>query len=328
MACGEAIQKSNQFSDRVAPGCSGAGSLPLTSGGRLRNGLFDPGACAAPKPWARCIFEDTIWSSWMRKLARFDAASLRLALECAIARALCTKRVEIIFEGIDPSQFHPHQYGATRRQPVLHFSGGKVEFRKAHDLVLLAFKEFPAAITTQCWSWSALALAQLSVGFQGRLDVPLGLTLHGTIDVKTWVAKNGIDQGRSSKRAGPNAMMPSILREMDCALAPSRAEPAPICSPRRRWLAACRSFLPPIPGSRPDRGGTRCADAAAGCGAIILMRARRMGRIERGRNRGSAGTATPIQLRKKIGAAGAAGLVEEARPGQITRELKSLLLSL
>ena len=62
---------------------------------------------------------------------------------------------------------------------------------------------------------------QLSIRFQGRLDAPLGQTSDGRIDVKSWVARNGIDPNKVIDIGPvPNAIMPPILREMDCALSP------------------------------------------------------------------------------------------------------------
>ena len=71
-------------------------------------------------------------------------------------------------------------------------SNGKVEYRKGHDLVLLAFREFSRrhkdAVLVTAWHspWP-----QLSAGFQGKLSHPLELTRDGRIDIKAWVTRNG-----------------------------------------------------------------------------------------------------------------------------------------
>ncbi len=250
-------------------------------------------------------------------------------------RAHCTKRVEIIFEGIDPSQFHPApKSGALDGSRFYIFSGGKVEFRKAHDLVLLAFKEFSRrhddAMLVTVWHspWP-----QFSVGFQGKLDVPLGLTPHGTIDVKTWVAKNGIDP-RKVIEVGqvPNALMPSILREMDCALAPSRAE---ACTN----LLAKEAMACGVPVILAANTGVK--DLIAGGNAMALTRQKAVRDYPHAGTEGWGESSveeilealerlyTDTMLRKKIGAAGAAWIVEEARTwSNHARQLKSLLLSL
>ncbi len=335
MACGEAIQKSNQFQTELRRLQAGGGSLPLTVVEGLGNGLFRPGGLRGTKTMGRCIFEDTNLERLDEKLARFDVLVCASHWNAQLLRAHCTKRVEIIFEGIDPSQFHPApKSGALDGSRFYIFSGGKVEFRKAHDLVLLAFKEFSRrhddAMLVTVWHspWP-----QFSVGFQGKLDVPLGLTPHGTIDVKTWVAKNGIDP-RKVIEVGqvPNALMPSILREMDCALAPSRAE---ACTN----LLAKEAMACGVPVILAANTGVK--DLIAGGNAMSLTRQQAV------RDYPHAGTDgwgessveeilealerlyTDTVLRNKIGAAGAAWIVEEARTwSNHARQLKSLLLSL
>jgi glycosyltransferase involved in cell wall biosynthesis len=106
------------------------------------------------------------------------------------------------------------------------FSGGKVEFRKGQDLVLLAFKEFSAkhkdcVLVT---AWHSL-WPRLSAGFKGRLQFPVEIGAHGMLDVMRWVSQNGIDP-RSVIDVGfvPNSLLPAVLRETDVALQPSRAE--------------------------------------------------------------------------------------------------------
>jgi hypothetical protein len=100
------------------------------------------------------------------------------------------------------------------------FSGGKVEFRKAQDLVLLAFKRFHErykdSVLVTAWHspWP-----QLSVGFKGRLSVAVELAADGRLDIGKWVVENGLDP-RSVIDIGfvPNALMPALF-EMDAAIA-------------------------------------------------------------------------------------------------------------
>jgi glycosyltransferase involved in cell wall biosynthesis len=65
----------------------------------------------------------------------------------------------------------------------------------------------------------------MAAGFHGRLDQPVRLDAQGSLDVLRWVADNGIDPAKVVDIGRiPNPMMPSVLREMDVALQPSRAE--------------------------------------------------------------------------------------------------------
>jgi glycosyltransferase involved in cell wall biosynthesis len=291
----------------------------------LGNGLFRPGGLRGTKTMGRCIFEDTNLEGLDEKLARFDLLLCASQWSAELLRANCTKRGEIIFEGIDPSPFHPApKSGLLDRSRFYIFSGGKVEFRKGHDLVLLAFREFSRrhddAVLVTVWHspWP-----QLSAGFQGKLDVPLELTPQGVIDVRNWVAKNGVDPAKIIEIGQvPNASMPSLLREMDCALAPSRAE---ACTN----LLAKETMACGVPVILAANTGVK--DLIAEGNSLPLTRQRTV------RDYPLAGTEgwgesdveeivealerlySDTALRRRIGEA-PVWIVEEGRPGQITRD--------
>jgi glycosyltransferase involved in cell wall biosynthesis len=335
MACGETIVRSNQFQTELRRLQGGARPLPMIVMEGLGNGLFRPGGLRGTKTLGRCIFEDTKLENLDEKLARFDGLLCASHWNAELLRANCNKRVEIILEGIDPSQFHPApKSGVLDPSRFYIFSGGKVEFRKAHDLVLLAFKEFSRrhgdAMLVTVWHspWP-----QLAAGFQGKLQAPLELNPQGLIDVKKWVAKNSIDPMKIIEIGQvPNALMPAILREMDCALAPSRAE-------------ACTNLL---------------AKEAMACGVPVILAANTGVKdlIAEGNSlplthqktvcdyplAGTEGWGesdveeivealerlyTDTALRRRIGEAGSAWIVEKGRTwSNHARQLKSLLLSL
>ncbi len=225
-ACREAILASNQFQPQLSRTPPGTRlNFPVIEG--LGNGLAGPEGLRGVPTIARCVFEDTRLSEAERILAKYDLLVCASHWNAELLRAQVTKRVEIVFEGIDPSLFHPGpKSGLLDPNRFYMFSGGKVEYRKGHDLALLAFREFSRrhddAMLVTLWHspWP-----QLSAGFKGKLAVPLELTREGLIDVKKWVAANGIDPSKVVEIGlVPNPMMPAILREMDCVLAPSRAE--------------------------------------------------------------------------------------------------------
>src|SRR5262249_61209149 len=86
------------------------------------------------------------------------------------------------------------------------------EFSRRHDDAVLA--------TAWHSPWP-----QLSAGFKGKLNVPLELAADGRIDVKKWVASNGINPDKVIEiKQIPNQLMPGLLCDMDCAVFPSRAE--------------------------------------------------------------------------------------------------------
>jgi len=175
----------------------------------------------------RSIFENTDTSEFDHSLDKYDRILCGSNWNASILHARTGRPVKVILEGIDPSLFCPGpKSGLLDPTKFYIFSGGKVEFRKAQDLVLLAFREFSNrhsdAVLVTAWHspWPGI-----SGGFQGRLDAPLQLDGLGRIDVRRWVADNGIDPASVVELfAMSNQMMPPILREMDVAIQPSRAE--------------------------------------------------------------------------------------------------------
>jgi glycosyltransferase involved in cell wall biosynthesis len=335
IATRDAILASNQFQSELQRAKNGTRTLPMRIVEGLGNGLYFEGGLTGTRTVGRCIFEDTNLDRLDEKLAKYDLLVTASHWNADLLKANCRKPVEIVFEGIDPSLFHPApKSGLLDPSRFYIFSGGKVEFRKGHDLVLLAFREFSRrhadAMLVTLWHspWP-----QLSVGFKGRLDVPLGQTREGAIDVKNWVAKNGIDPAKVLEIAPvPNAMMPGLLREMDCALAPSRAEACTNLLAKEAMACGVPVILAPNTGVK---------DLIAGDNAFALTRQTPV------RDDGPAGTEgwgesdvdeivealerlySDSALRKKIGANGAEWIVKEDRTwAHHARELKSLLLSL
>jgi glycosyltransferase involved in cell wall biosynthesis len=226
LACQNAILASNQFQPQLQRAQPGSRfNFPVIEG--LGNGLAGPEGVRGVPTIARCVFEDTRLAEAEKILAKYDFLVCASHWNAELLRAHVTKRVEIVFEGIDPSLFHPGpKAGFLDPNRFYIFSGGKVEYRKGHDLTLMAFREFSRrhddAVLVTLWHspWP-----QLSAGFQGKLASPLELTREGIIDVRRWAAANGIDPSKVIEIGLiPNPMMPAVLREMDCVLAPSRAE--------------------------------------------------------------------------------------------------------
>ncbi len=135
--------------------------------------------------------------------------------------------VRTILQGVDPSLFHPATRAGVLPGRWFVFSSGKLEYRKGQDIVLAAFRVFserhPEALLVTAWHnpWPALAR---SFAADGRA-VPPPPDPDGGIDVPAWAAANGIKPERLiDLGAVPNTSMPSILREMDVAVFPSRCE--------------------------------------------------------------------------------------------------------
>lgn len=175
---------------------------------------------------ARCIFESTRIDS-TRAVEPYDNLLCASEWAASLLRAATDKPVTMIHEGIDHSLFFPGpRSGLLDPECFYVFTGGKIEFRKAQDLVLLAFREFAArhddAVLVAAWHspWPANA-----VGFQVNLPAPLRQDANGALQIARWAAENGIKPHQFVELPlTANSLMPLVLREMDCALQVSRCE--------------------------------------------------------------------------------------------------------
>ncbi len=176
---------------------------------------------------ARPIFESSAIANARESLARYDLLFTASTWTATQLRDATGREVRIIHEGVDESVFCPGpRSGWLDPGRFYVFSGGKVEFRKAQDLVIRAFARFagrhPDAVLVTAWHSPWI---ELSRGFRGTLAVPLTVRSDGLLDIRRWAVDNGvpahqvIDLGHA-----PNVLLPGVLREMHVALQPSRAE--------------------------------------------------------------------------------------------------------
>ena len=142
-------------------------------------------------------------------------------------RAYGIKSVRTVLQGFDPTLFHPGPKLNFFPDRFLVFSGGKAEYRKAQDIVLAAFKIFserhPEAVLVTAWHnhWTE---GIRSLDWSGLLS-PVPLNKTNQINLSEWACANGIRADRIINLGlVPNQKMPAILREMDVALFPNRAE--------------------------------------------------------------------------------------------------------
>ena len=227
LALEDPIAESNRFQVNLGR-FRGAGmrlDMPVIKG--YGNGFMDPGGVTGTPNIGRCIFEDTRLEKVADNLANCDVLLCASRWNAELLKARTRKRVEIIYEGVDHTLFRPGpRPGLLERNKFYIFSGGKVEYRKGHDLIVLAFKEFARrhddAVLVTAWHspWP-----QLSVGFKGKLNAPLELAADGAIHVKKWIASNGINPDKVIEiKQIHNSLMPGVLCDMDCAIFASRAE--------------------------------------------------------------------------------------------------------
>lgn len=144
-----------------------------------------------------------------------------------VLRAHGLEGVRTVLQGIDPTLFHPAPRAGVLGDRFLVFSGGKVEPRKGQDIVLAAFKAFaerrPDALLAAAWHspWPEHARAIDASG----LAPPVVMNAAGQVDARAWAQAAGVPAEQVlDLGAVPNAQLPPLLREMDVALFPNRAE--------------------------------------------------------------------------------------------------------
>jgi glycosyltransferase involved in cell wall biosynthesis len=175
---------------------------------------------------ARSIFENTRVSG-AKMIEPYDSVLCASEWAAKVLRENTNKPVTMIHEGIDHSLFFPGpRSGLLDPECFYVFTGGKIEFRKAQDLVILAFREFAArhddAVLVAAWNspWP-----DYSAGFQVNLPAPLRKNASGALDLRQWVTENGISSHQFMELPSmSNFLMPMVLRQMDCALQVSRCE--------------------------------------------------------------------------------------------------------
>lgn len=174
------------------------------------------------------FFEDSQFDPGALNLARsLDLIVAGSTWNATVLRDLGLTNVATVFQGIDPTIFHPAPRSGLLADRFVIFSGGKLEYRKGQDIVVAAFRRFrerhPEALLVTAWhnNWPHLIS-----------DLELAGHVHGVprvaadhLMVRDWLAENGIpldatlDVGRV-----PNQMMGAVVREADVALFTNRCE--------------------------------------------------------------------------------------------------------
>lgn len=174
------------------------------------------------------VLEDTRIDAATRERARrYDLLVAGSTWNRALLADNGLEPVSTVLQGVDPTLFHPAPRSELFRDRFVVFSGGKIEFRKGQDLVLLAFRAFaerhPEALLVTAWHapWSAVA----QYPFSNERVPAVPLDAHGRPDIAAWVAANGIaPQNFVDLGAVSNDRMAPLYREADVALFPNRCE--------------------------------------------------------------------------------------------------------
>lgn len=144
-----------------------------------------------------------------------------------VLRAYGLGQVRRVIQGIDPALFHPGPSSGLFRDRFVVFTGGKLERRKGQDIVIAAFRRFaerhPEALLVTAWGnpWNTFFE---TLGDSGLVE-PLRAEPDGRLDLTGWLRANGVGADNVLDiGAVPNAAMGPILRDIDVAVFPNRAE--------------------------------------------------------------------------------------------------------
>jgi glycosyltransferase involved in cell wall biosynthesis len=164
--------------------------------------------------------------------ARSRAARYRLLLagstwNAETLRGFGIDHVEVCPQGVDTALFRPQARRGVFGERFVVFSGGKLEFRKAQDIVITAFRIFqarhPDALLLTAWLSPFPGVAADLVHSPHRTGTPDDV--HDPVAVSRWLEKNGLPPGSYALvPAVANAAIASWLSEADAAVFVSRAE--------------------------------------------------------------------------------------------------------
>lgn len=138
------------------------------------------------------------------------------------------ENAETIIQGVDASLFHAAIGDKDHfEDKFVVFSGGKMELRKGHDLVIRAFKALQDrhddVLLINAWfnMWNA-SLQTMQISPYIKFDMPAG---DYTRAVNQLMCVNGIDPRRVlTLPPMPQAQMVDVYKNTDCGLFPNRCE--------------------------------------------------------------------------------------------------------
>jgi glycosyltransferase involved in cell wall biosynthesis len=207
-------------------------NLPVLHGignglGRDRCGPLDIMLSGTPSI-ALAVFEFTEFTPEIRERARaYELFITPSTWNRDVLESAGIGPTVVVPEGIDPTAFHPAPKAGLFAGRFAVFSGGKIEYRKGHDLILKAFRIFaarhPDALLVTAWGsfWP-----QLARSFDADPSlVPVTFHPDGRADITAWAAANGIPPEQFIDLGViPNRELARIYRETDVALFPNRCE--------------------------------------------------------------------------------------------------------
>jgi glycosyltransferase involved in cell wall biosynthesis len=282
----------------------------------LRNGFeppLDDQVARGTRNLGLLAFEDTeIDAAAVARARTYDLMVFSSEWNRRIAAARGIEHSYVLYQGADLSLFRPRSRVERYPGRFVVFSGGKLEYRKAQDIVIAAFRTFrqrhPDALLMLAWGnqWpGVLRTIARSPHVEGAPEIGP----DGTLRIGPWLARNGLPEG-SFVDLGmpPNRAMPEHLACADVALFPNRCEPATNLVAMETMAAGLPAIVAPNTGQAE----------IAGAHAITLTRQSPVAPYDM--YRGTEGWAEPdleetvealetayqdVALRTRLGAAGA-----------------------
>ncbi len=134
--------------------------------------------------------------------------------------------IDTFLQGVDLGLFSPKR--KQDNEKFIIFSGGKLEYRKGQDIVVVAFREFvknhPDATLATTWHnpWEE-SMAGIVDG--GMVEGVPAKNRDGTIEFPEWAGANGISPEHFHDCGlVPNHLMPKLFSQVDVAVFPNRCE--------------------------------------------------------------------------------------------------------
>ncbi len=176
-------------------------------------------------------YEDTLFDAEVLARARsYDKLVVHSAYNRQLLADQGITNVGVALQGIDPSEIGPMPRTGRYGDRFVVFSGGKLEFRKAQDVVLTAFRIFqqrhPEALLVTAWHNVWPALSQ-SIAESPLTPVPPEVGGDGRLKIEEWALRYGVPEDAFVDLGfvGRGQIAP-ILAECQAAVFPNRCEGA------------------------------------------------------------------------------------------------------
>ena len=209
------------------------------------------------------FFEDTeISAEGLARARGYDLIVTGSTWNRRIAEARGLTNVVTVLQGVDTTLFRPQPRSAHLKDRFVVFSGGKLEYRKAQDVVIAAFRAFqsrhPEAFLMIAWGnqWPAImpTIAQSNY-IEGKPEQGA----DGVLNIGAWLERNGVPAGSYQDLGlAPNRAMPAFLASADVALFPNRCEAGTNLVAMEAMAAGIPSILAMNTGQLDIAGEDRC----------------------------------------------------------------------